>query len=100
MKEQAEFSAEEKELIQAIRALKSAIIVLEKHHAAALLQTSGMEMFRIATVLQHEMQKHADLLEGVLTRSQKRAVKAFVQSPQDYFDASPTFKQSYAPQSG
>merc|ERR1719197_132449 len=25
---------------------------------------------------------------------------AFVQSPQDYFDASPTFKQSYAPQSG
>merc|ERR1719359_874739 len=100
MKEQAEFSAEEKELIQAIRALKSAIIVLEKHHAAALLQTSSMEMFRIATAVQHEMQKHADLLEGILTRSQKRAVAAFIQSPEDYFDASPTFKQSYAPQSG
>merc|ERR1719235_3143290 len=25
---------------------------------------------------------------------------AFIQSPQDYFDAAPTFKQSYAPQSG
>merc|ERR1719316_1303537 len=25
---------------------------------------------------------------------------AFVQAPEDYFDASPTFKQSYAPQSG
>jgi len=27
-------------------------------------------------------------------------VAAFVQAPQDYFDAEPTFKQSYAPQSG
>merc|ERR1719216_35817 len=25
---------------------------------------------------------------------------AFIQAPQDYFDAQPTFKQSYAPQSG
>merc|ERR1719428_1930496 len=25
---------------------------------------------------------------------------AFMQAPSDYFDASPTFKQSYAPQSG
>merc|ERR1712118_614217 len=27
-------------------------------------------------------------------------VEAFVQAPEDYFDASPTFKQSYAPQFG
>merc|ERR1719313_2679910 len=27
-------------------------------------------------------------------------MSSFVQAPQDYFDASPTFKQSYAPQSG
>merc|ERR1719453_736348 len=27
-------------------------------------------------------------------------IASFVQSPEDYFDASPTFKQSYAPQSG
>jgi len=40
------------------------------------------------------------MLKGVLTHSQKRAVTAFVQAPQDYFDATPTFKQSYAPQSG
>merc|ERR1712032_1131173 len=45
-------------------------------------------------------QKHASLLAGVLTHSQRRTVAAFVQSPEDYFDASPTFKQSYAPQSG
>merc|ERR1711941_248240 len=31
---------------------------------------------------------------------QRRVVASFVQSPEDYFDAEPTFKQSYAPQSG
>merc|ERR1712182_66656 len=40
------------------------------------------------------------MLDTVLTPSQKRIVNAFVQSPEDYFDAEPTFKQSYAPASG
>merc|ERR1712094_93720 len=44
------------------------------------------------------MQKHASLL--TLTHKQKRAMSSFIQSPEDYFDAEPTFKQSYAPQSG
>merc|ERR1712137_1302344 len=35
-----------------------------------------------------------------MTHTQRKVVTAFIQSPQDYFDASPTFKQSYAPQSG
>ena len=35
-----------------------------------------------------------------MTPSQRKAIAAFVQSPGDYFDAEPTFKQSYAPQSG
>jgi len=46
------------------------------------------------------MQKHANLLEGVLKPSERRALQSFVQAPEDYFDAAPTFKQSYAPQSG
>merc|ERR1719364_619249 len=46
------------------------------------------------------MQTHASLLQGVFTPSQKQAVNSFIQSPEDYFDAEPTFKQSYAPQSG
>merc|ERR1719272_834960 len=50
--------------------------------------------------MQHHMQRHSSLLEGVLTHTQRKAVSAFVQSPMDYFDAEPTFKQSYAPQSG
>merc|ERR1719201_1351706 len=46
------------------------------------------------------MQKHAELLRDVFSHSQHKAFTAFIQSPQDYFDAEPTFKQSYQPQSG
>merc|ERR1712226_1561189 len=34
------------------------------------------------------------------TPTDRRTITAFAQAPQDYFDAAPTFKQSYAPQSG
>merc|ERR1719327_2270374 len=46
------------------------------------------------------MQKHEAVLRGVMTRSQKKLLTSFIQAPEDYFDADPTFKQSYAPQSG
>merc|ERR1719316_52874 len=42
--------------------------------------------------MQHALQKHASLFEGVFTRSQKKLVTAFVQSPVQV--------ESYAPQSG
>merc|ERR1712190_437475 len=54
----------------------------------------------VAATLQHEIQKHATMLQGVLTHSERKTVNAFIQAPEDYFDASPTSKQSYAPQSG
>merc|ERR1711972_102204 len=60
----------------------------------------GSHMLGVAATLQHEMQKHARILQGVLTHSERKAASAFIQAPEDYFDASPTFKQSYAPQSG
>merc|ERR1711957_339387 len=50
--------------------------------------------------VQNQLQKHASLFQGVLTHTERRTIAAFVQSPEDYFDAEPTFKQSYAPQSG
>merc|ERR1712203_217498 len=59
-----------------------------------------MGILSVAATIQHEMSSHSDLLRGVITPSQKRAVASFIQAPQDYFDAKPTFKQSYAPQSG
>merc|ERR1740138_444868 len=57
-------------------------------------------MNEVAMTLQKPMMLHSDKLKGVLTPSQRRAVGSFIQAPQDYFDATPTFKQSYAPQSG
>merc|ERR1719422_1572957 len=99
-KELAEFNAEEKDSLQAISALKSAITVLGKHHGGAFLQLPQSHLQTIASTIQYQMQKHASVLQGVLTHTERRAMAAFIQAPQDYFDAEPTFKQSYAPQSG
>jgi len=98
-KQLASFNAEEKEMLQSVSALDAAIVVLSKHHSSSLVQvTTGI--YEVATTLQHELQKHASLLEGILTPTERRAIQAFIQAPEDYFDAAPTFKQSYAPQSG
>jgi len=99
-KELAEFNAEEKDSLQAISALKSAVTVLSKHHGGALLQIPQSHLEGVASTIQYQMQKNAAALQGVLTHHERRAMAAFLQAPQDYFDASPTFKQSYAPQSG
>merc|ERR1719453_452023 len=97
-KQLAEFNAEEKDLLESVSALKAAITVLSKHHS--MLQVPRSHMLGVAATLQHELTKHDSLLKGVLTPSARRMIGAFVQSPEDYFDAAPTFKQSYAPQSG
>merc|ERR1712226_159438 len=60
----------------------------------------GTHIMGVAATLQFRLSKHSDLLAGVLTPTERRAAASFIQSPQDYFDAAPTFKQSYAPQSG
>merc|ERR1712194_921835 len=99
-KQLAEFNAEEKDLLELISALKAAITVLSKHHGGSLLQMPRSHILGVAATLQHEMQKHASLLQGVLTHSERKVASAFIQAPEDYFDAEPTFKQSYAPQSG
>ena len=63
-------------------------------------QVGSEDLLNIAVTLKFQLYKHSDLLRGIITPSQKKAVAAFVQAPGDYFDAEPTFKQSYAPQSG
>merc|ERR1711881_836001 len=97
-KQLAEFNEEEKDLLGSISALKSAVTVLSKHNS--LLQMPRSHIVGVAATVQNEMQKHASLLSGVLTHKERRAVSSFIQAPEDYFDAEPTFKQSYAPQSG
>merc|ERR1719443_2273116 len=93
-KDQGEFQSEESDLLQSIRALKSAIIVLSKHHSALLQMktTTSTEMMQVTTTLQHEMEKHGALLQGVLTHTQEKKIAAFVQQAPS--------AGSYAPQSG
>jgi len=98
-KELAEFNEEEKDMLQSIGALKSAIVVLSKHHSS-LAQVPSETLLNMAAVIDHQFKKHTALLHAIVTPSQRKAIAAFVQSPGDYFDAEPTFKQSYAPQSG
>merc|ERR1712226_114001 len=97
-KQLAEFNEEEKDALEAISALKAAVTVLSKHNS--LLQIPKSHLVGVAASLQNQMQKHASALTGVLTHAERRALASFMQSPEDYFDAAPTFKQSYAPQSG
>merc|ERR1712226_712824 len=97
-KQLAEFNEEEKDALEAISALKAAVTVLSKHHS--LLQMPRSHLVGLAASVQNQMQKHASVLAGVLTHAERKTANAFIQAPEDYFDASPTFKQSYAPQSG
>ena len=97
MKELAEFQEQEKDLILSIKSLKDAIIVLKKHHPDSvhpdLLQATNDAMLGVAATLGKEIRAHAELLEGVLTHAQQRAVTAFV-------DDGPRGFKSYNPQSG
>ena len=92
-KQLAEFNGEEKDLLESISALKSAVTVLSKHNSA-LVQMPRSHILGVAATLQHELSKHAALLQGLITPSQRRAAAAFVQSPEDFLQA------TYAPQSG
>merc|ERR1719158_1487971 len=92
-KQLAEFNGEEKDMLQSISALKSAVVVLGKNSAAsAMLQDSNMAI-NIAVMLKDEMRKHKSVLGDSLTPEQMKAVKAFGKSP----DA---FLQANAPASG
>ena len=54
----------------------------------------------IANTIHCQMQKYAVALQDALIHSERKVIAAFVQSSQDYFDAEPSFKQLYIPQSG
>jgi len=87
-KELAEFVQEEKDLLQSIDGLASAIKVLSKHNGASFLQ---VDVQGAVSTIQYQVAKNAKLLEGVLTHTERKKINAFIQ-------ASST--QKYAPQSG
>merc|ERR1719235_2324699 len=89
-KELAEFNENEKDMLEAIAALKAAIEVLAKHHTS-LIQVSDSRVSGVAATLQYQLKRHSDLLEGVLSHMQRRIVASFIQQP---------LTKSYNPQSG
>merc|ERR1711937_692792 len=65
-KELAEFNAEEKDVLQSIGALKSAITVLGKHHAE-LLQVPETTLINVAVLVQDQFRKHRALVDKITT---------------------------------
>jgi len=88
-KQLAEFNAEEKEAIQAISALGSAVITLKKHNS--FLQNPA-QLVGVARSVQQQMQKHP--IADMLSLEQHRAMASFLEASTD------SEKASYAPQSG
>merc|ERR1719316_416735 len=95
----AEFNEEEKDLLASITSVGNAIISLEKHHSASLLQTptqaSKNALHGVAMMLQAQLRKHDNILGEVISPHQRKTVAALlhasgsslVQSPEDYFAA-------------
>lgn len=81
-KELAEFNAKEKDFLLSIHSFKTAIQVLSKYNSAAFLQLIGWRQHQgVLSTLQYQLARHQELLEGVLTHTQKKAAAAFIQAP-------------------
>ena len=93
-KELAEFNEEEKDVLQSIGALKSAIVVLSKHNS--FLQVPEETLLNMASMMKWQFHKHAHMLKFV-SQQQQDDITAFLQEPGDI---SLAYKESYAPQSG
>jgi len=87
-KELAEFVQEEKDLLQSIDGIASAIKVLSKHNGASFLQ---VDIQGAVSTIQYQVAKNSKYLEGVLTHSEKRKISSFIQE---------SASAKYAPQSG
>jgi len=87
-KELAEFVQEEKDLLQSIDGLASAIKVLSKHNGASFLQ---VDIQGAVSTIQYQVAKNSKLLQGVLTHTERKKIAAFIQS---------STAGKYAPQSG
>merc|ERR1719446_1796588 len=87
-KELAEFVEEEKDLLQSIDGLASAIKVLNKHNSASFLQ---VDIQGAVSTIQYQGAKNSKYLEGVITPHERKKIAAFIQE---------SASAKYAPQSG
>eukprot|EP00397_Hematodinium_sp_SG-2012_P017423 GEMP01017815.1.p1 GENE.GEMP01017815.1~~GEMP01017815.1.p1 ORF type:complete len:664 (+),score=204.81 GEMP01017815.1:243-2234(+) len=77
-KQYAEFTAEEKDMLEAIQALKSAITVLSKHHGS-LIQES--DLMTLAASIHRQITRFPDMISESVTPSERRALNDFMQAP-------------------
>mmetsp|Transcript_27226 Transcript_27226/g.65563 ORF Transcript_27226/g.65563 Transcript_27226/m.65563 type:complete len:671 (+) Transcript_27226:102-2114(+) len=75
-KASADFNEEEKDLIQSVQALKNAITVLSRN------QNDEETLVNVRTVMRHEMRKHEDLLQRVITPSTRKTITGMLQAPE------------------
>merc|ERR1719238_251675 len=87
-KELAEFVEEEKDLLQSIDGLASAIKVLQKHNGASFLQ---VDIQGAVSTIQYQVAKNSKYLEGVITPTERKKISSFIQE---------SASAKYAPQSG
>jgi chromosome segregation ATPase len=92
-KELAEFNEDEKDTLQSISALKSAVTVLSKHNGGAAL-------LDMQAALQSTFRVHQSRVATMLTKQQTQTVQSFLQSPEDFIDGKTALLQTNAPQSG
>jgi hypothetical protein len=102
-KQAVEFTGEEKLMLQNIKALDSAIVVLSKHHGgASLLANDNGEVAQAMRIARSMMQSQETLLLDSISPEQRRLIMALPQTNQDpdrFANQGATFKQAYAPQS-
>jgi DNA repair exonuclease SbcCD ATPase subunit len=87
-KELAEFVQEQKDLLQSIDGLASAIKVLSKHNGASFLQ---VDIQGAVSTIQYQVAKNSKYLEGVITPTERKKISSFIQE---------SASAKYAPQSG
>mmetsp|Transcript_37724 Transcript_37724/g.95512 ORF Transcript_37724/g.95512 Transcript_37724/m.95512 type:complete len:700 (-) Transcript_37724:84-2183(-) len=87
----AEFRGEEKDMLQSVQALGSAIIILSKHHSGGASLLDAGRVRDVLEAVKYQMERHQALLLGTITPRQRRLVLAFGQQP--------AFRQNYQPQS-
>lgn len=78
--EQSKFQETEKELVQSIGALESAITVLSKHNSFMQVG-STKDIHNVAAVLGSQLSKYQSRHMGEITPSQRSALEQFIQQP-------------------
>merc|ERR1719375_2498583 len=78
-KQLAEFTEEETDMLSSIKSLGGAVKALEKHNSASLLQAevTDAEQEKLVAMVHFQLHHHKDILEGVLTPSQRRMLESF-----------------------